>query len=194
MSHYRNIHATAALESLGHRVVNDFKTAYTSSDKLFCSLALARAGIPTPRTFLAFTEESAKKSLEVARLSRRPETRGGKLGTALRPPQGRGLRDRHHRGQGVHVPDVPGLLPTGVRQAPASGHQVVRRGRPHRCRHLPALILRLADQHGQGRQGDPMPRDGRAERTLPQVREGRRRRDRRRRPHGVRTKVCSCTR
>jgi len=64
VSHYRNIHATAALESLGHRVVNDFKTAYMSSDKLFCSLALVRAGIPTPRTFLAFTEESAKKSLK----------------------------------------------------------------------------------------------------------------------------------
>lgn len=64
VSHYRNIHATAALESLGHHVVNDFKTAYMSSDKLFCSLALVRAGIPTPRTFLAFTEESAKKSLK----------------------------------------------------------------------------------------------------------------------------------
>jgi len=64
VSHYRNIHATAALESLGHRVVNDFHTAYMSSDKLFCSMALARAGIPTPRTFLAFTEESAKKALQ----------------------------------------------------------------------------------------------------------------------------------
>ena len=62
VSHYRNIHATAALESMGHRVVNDFRSAYISSDKLFCSLALARAKIPTPRTFLAFTEESAKKS------------------------------------------------------------------------------------------------------------------------------------
>jgi [lysine-biosynthesis-protein LysW]---L-2-aminoadipate ligase len=64
VGHYRNIHATAALESLGHRVVNSFKTAYTSSDKLFCSIALARAGVPTPRTFVAFTEASAKKSLE----------------------------------------------------------------------------------------------------------------------------------
>jgi [lysine-biosynthesis-protein LysW]---L-2-aminoadipate ligase len=64
VSHYRNIHATAALESMGHRVVNDLRSAYTSSDKLFCSLALARAKIPTPRTFLAFTEESAKESLK----------------------------------------------------------------------------------------------------------------------------------
>lgn len=63
VSHYRNIHATAALESMGHRVVNDFRSAYISSDKLFCSLALAKAKIPTPRTFLAFTEESAKESL-----------------------------------------------------------------------------------------------------------------------------------
>lgn len=64
VSHYRNIHATAALESLGHRVVNSFQTAQLSSDKLFCSMALARAGIPTPRTFLAFTEDSAQKALE----------------------------------------------------------------------------------------------------------------------------------
>jgi len=63
VSHYRNLHATAAFESLGHTVVNSFRCANVSSDKLFCSMALARAGIPTPRTFLAFTEESAKMSL-----------------------------------------------------------------------------------------------------------------------------------
>jgi [lysine-biosynthesis-protein LysW]--L-2-aminoadipate ligase len=49
---------------MGHRVVNSFETANISSNKLFCSLALAKAGIPTPRTFLAFTEASAKKALE----------------------------------------------------------------------------------------------------------------------------------
>ncbi len=64
VSHYRNIHATAALESLGHRVVNSFQAAQISSDKLFGSLALARAGIPTPRTFVAFTQEAALRSLE----------------------------------------------------------------------------------------------------------------------------------
>jgi len=64
VSHYRNIHATATLESMGHRVVNSFQSANISSDKLFGSLALARAGIPTPRTFVAFTEEAALRSLE----------------------------------------------------------------------------------------------------------------------------------
>lgn len=64
VSHYRNIHSTAALESLGHRVVNNFQAATISSNKLFCSMALSRAKIPTPKTRLAFTEDSALDSLK----------------------------------------------------------------------------------------------------------------------------------
>ncbi len=64
VSHYRNLHTTAALEGLGHRVVNNFQSATISSDKVFCSIALARAGIRTPRTYLASTEGSALKALE----------------------------------------------------------------------------------------------------------------------------------
>jgi [lysine-biosynthesis-protein LysW]--L-2-aminoadipate ligase len=44
--------------------VNNFKAALTSSNKLFCTLALAKAGIPTPRTQLAFTEDSVLQALE----------------------------------------------------------------------------------------------------------------------------------
>ena len=64
VSHYRNLHATAVLEAHGHRVVNSFRSATWSSDKVFCSIALARAGVPTPRTYLASTEESAMKALD----------------------------------------------------------------------------------------------------------------------------------
>ena len=64
VSHYRNLHTTAALEGLGHRVVNNFRSASVSSDKVFCSIALAKAGIPTPKTFLATTEESALRALD----------------------------------------------------------------------------------------------------------------------------------
>ncbi len=64
VSHYRNIHSTAALESLGHRVVNNFQAATISSNKLFSSMALSRAKIPTPKTRLAFTEDSALDSLK----------------------------------------------------------------------------------------------------------------------------------
>jgi [lysine-biosynthesis-protein LysW]--L-2-aminoadipate ligase len=64
VSHYRNIHSTAALESLGNRVVNSFEAASMSSNKLFCSIALVKAGIPTPKTYLSFTEASTLKALK----------------------------------------------------------------------------------------------------------------------------------
>ncbi len=63
VSHYRNLYSTAALEASGHTVVNSFRTASMSSDKLFCSLALIKAGVPTPKTRLAFTEEGVKRAV-----------------------------------------------------------------------------------------------------------------------------------
>ncbi len=64
VSHYRNLYSTAALEAAGHTVVNSFRTAWNSSDKLLCSLALKRAGIPTPETHVAFTEEGAMRAID----------------------------------------------------------------------------------------------------------------------------------
>jgi [lysine-biosynthesis-protein LysW]---L-2-aminoadipate ligase len=64
MSYFRSIHITAALEARGKTVVNSFKAASTCGDKLTASLALSRAKIPTPRTFLAFTQEASLKALE----------------------------------------------------------------------------------------------------------------------------------
>jgi [lysine-biosynthesis-protein LysW]---L-2-aminoadipate ligase len=64
VSHYRNIHSTAALESLGHRVVNSFNAASIASNKLFGSLALVKARVPTPKTHLAFSEDGVYSSLE----------------------------------------------------------------------------------------------------------------------------------
>jgi len=63
VSHYRNIYSTAALENLGHTMINSFQTAWMSSDKLFGSIALAKAGVPTPKTRLAFSEEGVLKAL-----------------------------------------------------------------------------------------------------------------------------------
>jgi len=64
VSYFRNVHSTAALEASGHRVVNDFASAWVCWNKLFGSIALVRAGIPTPKTKLAFTEEAALKAIE----------------------------------------------------------------------------------------------------------------------------------
>ena len=64
MSYFRSIHVTAALEARGKPVVNSFKASTTCGNKLIASIALSRAKIPTPRTFLAFTQEASLKALE----------------------------------------------------------------------------------------------------------------------------------
>jgi len=64
VSYFRNVHSTAALESLGHRVVNSFDCAWTCGNKLFGSLALIRHGVPTPKTVIAMSEGSALRSIE----------------------------------------------------------------------------------------------------------------------------------
>lgn len=64
MSYFRSIHVTAALEATGKPVVNSFKASTTCGNKLIASIALSRAKIPTPRTFLAFTQEGSLKALE----------------------------------------------------------------------------------------------------------------------------------
>jgi len=64
VSYFRNVHSTAALEFAGHRVVNNFRSAWVCGNKLFGSLELIRHGVPTPRTRLAFTEDSARRAIE----------------------------------------------------------------------------------------------------------------------------------
>ena len=64
MSYFRSIHVTAALEARAKPVINSFAAASTCGDKLIASLALSRAKVPTPRTFLAFTQEASLKALE----------------------------------------------------------------------------------------------------------------------------------
>ncbi len=64
ISYFRSVHATAALESFGKIVVNSYKAASVCGNKLLASIRLSQAKIPTPRTFLAFTEESALQALQ----------------------------------------------------------------------------------------------------------------------------------
>ena len=64
ISFFRSIHATAVLESKGKPVVNSYHVASICGNKLFASIKLHDAGIPTPRTFLAFSTESALKALD----------------------------------------------------------------------------------------------------------------------------------
>ena len=63
-SYFRNLHLTAVLERKGIRVVNDLNSALMSGNKLFMTLSLVKAGVPTPHTKVAFTQESALKALD----------------------------------------------------------------------------------------------------------------------------------
>lgn len=62
-SYFRNLHLTAVLEGKGIRVVNDLNSALISGNKLFMTMSLVRAGVPTPRTKVAFTQDGALRAL-----------------------------------------------------------------------------------------------------------------------------------
>lgn len=64
VSYYRSLHTTAALENKGVLVVNSYQVILTCGNKLLTTLALVKAGVPTPKTVLAFTPETVLQYLE----------------------------------------------------------------------------------------------------------------------------------
>lgn len=64
LSQSRGLYALHALEQLGVRTLNRYAVAATCDDKYLTSAALIRNHIPTPRTLLAFTPETALAALE----------------------------------------------------------------------------------------------------------------------------------
>jgi len=64
ISYFRGLHLTATLESMGLPVINSFNVSSICGNKLLTTLALIKAGVPSPKTFVAFTEEGAFKALE----------------------------------------------------------------------------------------------------------------------------------
>lgn len=64
LSAARGIYALRLLQTMGIPTVNRYETAATCWDKLLTSAALAQAGVPQPRTRVAFTSESALQAIE----------------------------------------------------------------------------------------------------------------------------------
>ncbi len=64
ISYFRAVHLAATLETSGKTVVNSYDAMSVCGNKLLASLRLSQAGIPTPRTMLAFTEEAALNALD----------------------------------------------------------------------------------------------------------------------------------
>lgn len=64
LSYLRGLSMARVLESWGIPVVNSVRVAETCGDKLATSAALAAAGVPQPRTVVAFTPEAALQAME----------------------------------------------------------------------------------------------------------------------------------
>lgn len=64
IQHSRALYALAVLETYGIPTVNTFEVADVCGNKLLTTMRLIRDGIPSPRTRLAFTPESALAAVE----------------------------------------------------------------------------------------------------------------------------------
>ncbi len=64
ISYFRGLHITAILENAGLKVINTFNVSSICGNKIFTTLALIKAGVPTPKTSIAFAEEGAYKALK----------------------------------------------------------------------------------------------------------------------------------
>ena len=64
ISYFRGLHITAILEKAGLEVINPFDVTLICGNKVFTNLALMEAGVPIPKTLLAFTGDGALKALD----------------------------------------------------------------------------------------------------------------------------------
>ncbi|TMD05110.1 MAG: lysine biosynthesis protein LysX [Chloroflexi bacterium] len=64
LHHSRALYALKVLNDCGVPTVNRYEVALTCGDKINTSTALAAAGVPSPRTLMAFTPESALRAIE----------------------------------------------------------------------------------------------------------------------------------
>ena len=64
VSYFRGLHFTASLEFMDIPVLNKFDVASICGNKMFMTLLLKKAGVPTPKTYFSFTGESAVENLE----------------------------------------------------------------------------------------------------------------------------------
>lgn len=66
ISYTTSYYVTMALQSYGLRCVNPHNVLASCGDKALTSMLLARHGVPTPETFLAFEEDSSLRAVEAA--------------------------------------------------------------------------------------------------------------------------------
>ncbi len=63
ISNSRSVYIAGYLEGKGKKAVNKSSTFAVCGDKALTSMALSEAGIPTPKTFISFSAETAKEAM-----------------------------------------------------------------------------------------------------------------------------------
>lgn len=64
VSHYTGFHTAAILEGYGYKVINPSEVIRLCGNKLLTTILLRRAGVPVPKTYVAFTARSALKAFD----------------------------------------------------------------------------------------------------------------------------------
>jgi len=64
VSYFRGLHIAAILERADLKVINPFNVSLICGNKMFTTLALINAGVPVPKTLVAFTREGVLKALD----------------------------------------------------------------------------------------------------------------------------------
>ncbi len=66
VSYYRGMFLTAIAEFAGASVINSLKVAANCGNKLFMTLLLKKAGVPTPETYFSLSAQSARERISEA--------------------------------------------------------------------------------------------------------------------------------
>ena len=151
INHSRAAATLRILNDWGIPTVNTFEVAEVCGSKLYTSSALAAAGVPQPRTLVAYTPESALEAIERHGLPGGAQARGRLVG----PAAVEGQRSRRRRGAARAQGDAGQLPPQrllhpGVRREADARHPQLR-GRDRR---------RSARSTATRSTGSPTPRAG----------------------------------
>ena len=143
----------------GIPAINRYATAATCADKLLTTAALAEAGVPQPRTRLAFTAESALAAIEELGYPVVLKPVVGSWGRLLARVNDRDAAEailEHKETLGSYQHSIF-YIQEYVEQA-GPRHPGLRDRRRDHLRHLPA-VRSLDHQHGPRRCGEQLPRD-----------------------------------
>jgi [lysine-biosynthesis-protein LysW]--L-2-aminoadipate ligase len=64
IGYFKSLYSSRIFEDAGAKVVNSFNTLLIAGNKILTTSLLNRSGIPTPRTLVSFTKDSALRSID----------------------------------------------------------------------------------------------------------------------------------